>query len=272
MVLKLLAVALILLPLTASRSFADHERFIVGAMRNVDPSDKIITSTSGACVPSHDRERLECYFTSFGLWNVKTEEEAKKEFEQFAQELNNDPAKRLKEMKTSFCDDKKMKMMKPDPIRLKYNIGYRTFLASLTAFCGRPTRDSALGLFRSMGAVDTKKCHCIVSDWRATFVRQTDRWVANIGPSGWCAVINVFTLVPHDLKKMKEPTGPVLWTLHQKTVTTHRADDPLCANPTKNPLLPTITEGAMTVSWDALSKSVDCGEIEFTSALEGMSP
>lgn len=102
-------------------------------------------------------------------------------------------------------------------------------------------------------------------------MRQTDRWVANTGPSGLCAIINVFTLVPHDLRKMKEPTGPVLWALHQKTVTTHRADDPLCANPTKNPLLPTITEGAMTVSWDAPSRSIDCAEIEFTSGLEGMS-
>src|SRR5215467_8923139 len=63
--MKILAMALVILASTASSSFADHERFIVGEMRNVDPSEKIISSTSGACVPSHDRERLECYFTTF---------------------------------------------------------------------------------------------------------------------------------------------------------------------------------------------------------------
>lgn len=155
MALKVLAISLFLLGLIASDSYADHERFIVGAMRNVDPAEKILTSTSGACVPSHDRERLECYFTSFGMWNAKTEEETKKDFEQVTQELDKDHVKQIKEMKTSFCDDKKM--MKPDPIRLKYNTGYRTFLASLTAFCERPTRDSALGLFRAMGELDAKK-------------------------------------------------------------------------------------------------------------------
>src|SRR5262245_43988976 len=62
-----------------SSSYAEHERFTVGAMRNVDPSDKIITSTSGACVPTHDRQRLDCYFTSFGLWKSKTDEELKKQ-------------------------------------------------------------------------------------------------------------------------------------------------------------------------------------------------
>ena len=64
------------------------------------------------------------YFTSFGMWNAKTEEETKKDFEQVTQELDKDHVKQIKEMKTSFCDDKKM--MKPDPIRLKYNTGYRT--------------------------------------------------------------------------------------------------------------------------------------------------
>ena len=93
-------------------------------------------------------------------------------------------------------------------------------------------------------------------------MRQTDRWVENTGPSGLCGVIKVLTLVPHDLAKMKEPTGPVLWTLQEKTVTTHSAD-------TKS--LFKIEEGAMTVSWDAPQKSVDCDEFVFNSALEGMS-
>ena len=113
---------------------------------------------------------------------------------------------------------------------------------------------------------DAKKCKCVVSDWRSTLLRQADRWIENAGPSGLCGVIKVFTLVPHDLKKMKEPAGPVLWTLHEKTVTTHGADDKLCAKS-----LFKVEEGAMTVSWNAPSKSIDCGDIEFTSGLEGMS-
>lgn len=258
--------------MTASTAYSNHERFIVGAMRNVDPSVETITSTSGACVPSHDRERLDCYFTTFGLWKAKNEEQAKKdkkEFEQLVQEMKKDSAKQLGELTKSFCDDKKK--MEPDSLLLKYNVSYKTMFASVKAFCDRPTRDSALSLIRTIMETDARKCHCVVTDWRSTFVRQIDRWVANEGPSGLCGVIKVFTLVPHDLKRMNEPTGPVLWTLHDKTVTTHGADNPLCANPTKNPLIPTVEEGATKVSWDAPSKSIDCGEFEFTSALEGMS-
>jgi hypothetical protein len=66
---------------------------------------------------------------------------------------------------------------------------------------------------------------------------------------------------------MREPTGPVLWTLHEKTVTTHDPESKLCATgPFK------IEEGAMTVSWNAPSKSMNCREFEFTSAgHQGMS-
>jgi hypothetical protein len=248
----------------ATSAPADHERFIVGTMRNVDPSATIITSTSGACVPSHDRETLGCYFTSFGLWKVKTEEQAKKDLEQTTQEFNKDSAKQIREMSKSFCQDKKM--TQPDALLLKYNVGYKTLITAMKAFCERPTRDSALSLFRAISEIDAKKCHCVVTDWRSTLTRQAGRWVENTGPSGLCGVIKVFTLVPHDLKKMKEPTGPVLWTLHEKTVTTHGADNKLCAQGTFK-----IEEGATTVSWDAPAKSIDCGEIEFTSALEGMS-
>lgn len=261
--LKIITLALMILASTASSSFADHERFIVGEMRNIDPSEKIITSTSGACVPSHDRERLECYFTTFGLWKVKTDEEVKKDTEQAVQEMNKDSAKIVKEWTKSFCGSKKMA---EDPILLKYNVGYKMMVASTKAFCERPTRDSALNLVRAMSDIEARKCHCVVSDWRSTFLRQTDRWVENTGPSGLCGVIKVFTLVPHDLKKMKEPMGPGLWTLHEKTVTTHAADDKVCAKS-----LFKIEEGATTVSWNAPSKSIDCGEIAFTSGLEGMS-
>jgi hypothetical protein len=253
-----------LLAFAASAS-ADHERFIVGTMRNVDRSAEIITSTSGACVPSHDRETLECYFTTFGLWKSTKETQLRKNFAEIVQQLDKDPMKQVRDMKKSFCDDKEM--TQPDPLRLKYDVSAKKFLSSVTAFCDRPSRESALNLFRTMNEIEGRKCNCVVSDWRATLVRQAaDRWIENSGPSGLCGVIKVFTLVPHDPKKMKEPTGPVLWTLHEKTVTTHSADDKVCGKG-----LFKIEEGATTVSWDAPSKSIDCGDIEFTSALEGMS-
>jgi hypothetical protein len=143
------------------------------------------------------------------------------------------------------------------PPHLRHFISDRGF-ASAKAFCEHPTRESALNMVRTM-YVDAKKCKCIVTDWRAAFVRQRDRWVANVGPSGLCGVINVFTLEPADVGKMKTPGGPLLWTLQQKTITTHGATDPLCANPTKNPLFPTITEGSIALSWKAPLKGIDCG-------------
>jgi len=263
--LRVLLSTLCLLTLTTSAS-ADHERFIVGGMRDVNPSPKTITLISGTCVPSHDRERLDCYFTAFLLSKRKTEDQVKKDYEEAVNEVNKDPGKTIREFRTSACEQK----TQPDAVSLKYNVAYGKFVASAKAFCEHPTRESALNLFRTMFENDAMACNCIVSDWRATFVRQADRWIANIGPSGLCGVITVYTLVPHDVKKMRQPTGPTLWTLTEKTVTTHRSDDPLCANPSKNPLLPTITEGAATFSWNAPSTSLDCREFEFTSALEGM--
>jgi len=136
----------------------------------------------------------------------------------------------------------------------------------VSSFRDHPSRDSILSLYRTMIEIEGKKCKCVVSDWRSTLVRQADRWIENAGLSGLYGVIKVFTLIPHDLKKMKAPTGPLLWTLYEKTVTTHAADDPLCAKSMFK-----IEEGTTTVSWDAPEKSMDCGEIDFTSALEGMS-
>jgi len=257
----MIMLALSILVLTASNTYADHERFIVGTMRNVDPSASIVTSTSGTCVPSHDRERLQCYFTTFGLWKAKTEAQVKKDFEEIVQAMNKDSAKQISEMKKSFCDDKKM--MEPDPIRLKYNVGYKAFPASIKAFCERPTRDSALSAFQTMYENEGRKCLCVVSDWRSTFARQIDRWVENTGPTGPCGVIKVFTLVPHDLNKMKDPVGPLLWRLDERTVVT-RADNEGCK-------FFNVKDDAVKVSWDAPYKSIDCGEVEFTSALEGMS-
>ena len=264
--LALAVVAMVLVFIVASmpRAYADHERFIVGSMRNVDPSAETITSTSGTCVPTHDRETLECYFTTFGLWKSQTAADAKKQSEELMQELNKDSAKSVREFKKGFCEDKSGKQ--PDPKYLKYNVYARAMVSAAKAFCDHPSRDSILSLFRTMIEIEGKKCKCVVSDWRATLARQVDRWIENAGPSGLCGVIKVFTLVPQDLKKMKAPIGPLLWTLYEKTVTTHGADDPLCAKSMFK-----VEEGAMTVSWDAPEKSIDCGEIDFTSALEGMS-
>jgi hypothetical protein len=261
---KVITIALAVLALTASRAFADHERFNVATMRNVDPSGDRITSTSGACIPSHDRARLECYFTSFAVWKTRNEEDLKKNLDEVLQELNKESSKSIQEMKNSICDDKNM--TQPDPLRVKYNAEYKTSLAAMKAFCDHPTRESAASFFRTMNDIEAKKCNCVVSDWRSTFVRQIDRWIENTGPAGPCGVIKVFTLVPHDLKKMKDPTGPVLWTLHERTVTTHAADNKSCAEG-----LFKVEEGAWTVSWNAPIKSTGCGEIEFMSALEGMS-
>ncbi len=259
MVLKIITIALILMPLSLSSGYADE--FVVGDMRNVDPSEDPITSTSGTCVPSHDWARLDCYFTTFGLMQPKPDW---KHYEEFVQEVNKDPEKQIQEGKKSLCSDKNV--MQPDSNVLKYNALAKTAFDSMKAFCENPTRDSLLAFFRTSTETDARKCHCVVTDWRSTLLRQGDRWVENSGPSGLCGIIKVFILVPHDLKKMKDPIGPVLWTLHEKTVITHSADDKLCAKG-----LFKIHEGTTTVSWDAPRRSIDCGEIEFTSGLEGMS-
>jgi len=242
-ILRIITIAFAFLALTASRSFADHERFIVGQMRNIDPSQKVFASTSGACISSHDRITLECYFTSFGIWKVKDQEQIKRDVEQATQQFNKDSGKQLKEFTKSFCGDKRM--AQADPVLLKYDVAYRTITASAKAFCEHPSRDSALGLFRTMSDMEGRKCYCLVTDWHSTFTRQNDRWVENTGPNGLCGVIKVFTLVPHDIKKMKEPTVPVLWTLTEKTVTTHGADNKLCGQGMFK-----IEEGVTTVSWE----------------------
>jgi hypothetical protein len=258
---KIVVMAIAFILLSTARGYADHERFTVGEMRNVDPSADIITSVSGKCAPSHDRERLDCYFTSFGLWKARNEEKAKRELDETIDALNKDSAKAVKGLKR-LCADKKM--TDPDPVRLKYNESLRALNVATKTFCARPSQDSAINLVRALSESDAKRCQCIVSDWRSTFVRQIDRWVAQTAePGGICGVINIYTLTPHDLKKMKEPVGPVLWRLEQQDVVT-RADDPLCEQLN-------VKSGSMTLSWDAPTKSIDCRELDFSSALEGMS-
>ena len=80
-----------------------------------------------------------------------------------------DPAKTIQELRKGFCSDKRMTEL--DPIRLKYSAWARAFHASVKAFCERPTRESALAFFRTMGEADAKKCRCVVSDWRSTLAR-----------------------------------------------------------------------------------------------------
>ncbi len=61
-------------------------------------------------------------------------------------------------------------------------------------------------------------------------------------------------------------SGPLLWALTKKAVTTRTGDGKLCGKG-----LFKIEKGSLTVAWDAPHKSLDCDDIEFTSALEGMS-
>ena len=267
--IAVMIVCLMTVCLTSSIGYADHERFTVGEMRNVDPSEPMITSISGACVPSHDRETLHCYFTSFGVWRATSDDKLKKQFAEQRQELEKDTAKQIRELKQGLCADKKI--MNPDPVRLKYNTVTRAFFDSLKTFCGNPTRETALSFLRTMSEGEAKKCRCVVSDWRSTLVRQGERWIENAGPNGLCGIITVTTLVPSEPAKMKEKVGPVLWSLTQKTVTTHKSDDPLCANTMKNPLIPTLKDESTTFSWDAPSRTLDCSDFDFTSALDGMS-
>jgi hypothetical protein len=84
---------------------AHHERFAVGSMRDTDQAADAITSTSGTCIPSHDRERLECYFTTFALLRATRPEDLKKQLAEGVEELNKDSAKLVKDMKRGFCDE-----------------------------------------------------------------------------------------------------------------------------------------------------------------------
>jgi hypothetical protein len=238
-------------------AYAGHERFVVGQMQDVAPLTDTVSATSGACIPSHDRETLACYFTFFDVTKALTEAQRKKQNDETEQALKKDSKQFMNQMK-SMCSDPKMQ---PDALqrRVQYNEWAKRFPGAVKAFCDNPSIESALALTRVMADEEAKKCHVVVTDWHGTLTRQVDRWVANVGPTGLCGVIQVFTLVPHDVKKMREPAGPVLWTLHQKTVTTHGADDKFCT---------TIKESASTYTWDAFPRSLDCGEFDFVSGLE----
>lgn len=271
MVLKVIATVLILMTLTPSSSYADHELFIVGEMRDVDPSAKSITSVSGTCVPSHDRERLDCYFTTFSLARTTSDENLRKGYEEVRQELKKDPVKRIQEMKEAVCTGKTSKQVEP---LLQSAERTKTLSASINAFCANPTQQSFLALIQTMNEIEAKKCRCSVAESRHTFLRRGDRWIENVGPGGLCDVITISTLIPNDPKEMHTRFGPTSWTFTQKMAATHPPDKPLCTPPDeKNPfnVLTAPIEGTLTLKWNAPRKSLDCSEFEFTAVLEGMS-
>jgi hypothetical protein len=246
-------------------TYADHERFIMGHMRDADRASAGLTTVTGTCIPTHGRERLDCYFTSFELWRASTDQQLKEKEQEVEREFQKDPAKVLQGAKEAFCKEPIAPDSRTDPTPRAM-----TLFGLLKSFCQAPTREGALAIFRSLEAADGKKCRCVVSDWRSTFVRQRDSWVENRGPDGLCGVITISTLVPQDVKRITEPLGPLLWTLHQRTVTTHRSDDPLCANPKNLPLFPNLRDSSVTLRWDAPTKIVECDSYEFTSATDGM--
>jgi hypothetical protein len=250
-------VALLLL-LSVSVACADHEVWIVEAMQNVDPSQAGIMSVSASCRPAHNREQLECYFASFSLMQQRSDEELRKQLDEFMREVNREPAKQVEQMKRGFCLDEK-----PDPIRLKYNVSFRALLAVIKKFCDRPSKESAMELAKALAELDAKKCRCTVADWRATFTRQVDRWVSNSGPDGLCGVVRVSTLIPKYPWKISEAGGPVLWRLDERSVVT-RPDDKVCKTLK-------VADRSISLSFDGPSKSLECDEIQFNSVLEGMS-
>ena len=275
MLLRVVAIVLTTVALMPSSSYADHEQVIVGEMRDVDPAARSIMSVSGTCVPSHDREKLDCYFTTFSLARTSSDETLRKGYEEIQQELKRDPAKRIQDMRKAACTGD---MSKPPEPLLQSAARTNALYLSTKAFCTNPSQESLLALFRAMNEVEVKKCRCIAGESRHSFLRRGDRWIENTGPSGLCDVITVSTLAPHDLKKMDTQSGrtrwPTLWTFTQRMVATHRPDNALCTPAdAKNPFNAWTApiEGTLTLKWDAPRKSVDCSEFEFTSVLEGMS-
>ena len=271
MLLKLVATAFVAVTLMPLHSHAGHEQWIVGEMRDVDPAAKSITSVSGTCVPSHDREKLDCYFTSFSLARTSSDETLRKGDEEIQQELRKDPSKVVQEMRKAVCTGDMSKAPKP---LLQSTAQTNAVFLSMKAFCANPSQESFLALFRTMNDVEAKRCRCMVGESRHTLLRRGDRWIENAGPSGLCDVITVSTLIPNDPKKVHTPSGPTLWTFTQKMVATHRAENLLCTPPdAKNPFNAWTApiEGTLTLKWDAPRKSLDCREFEFTSTLQGMS-
>src|SRR5207245_6614377 len=177
--LKLIATALTAVTLMPSSSYADHEKFIVLEMRDVDLSAKNILSVEGTCVPSHDRERLDCYFTFF-LIARKSDEEIQKEYEETQQELKKDPVKWIQDLKKTACSGDMSKP--PKPLVHSAERTNAVFL-STKAFCANPGQESLLAWIRTMNEIKAKTCRCTVAETRHTFLRRGDRWIETEGPS-----------------------------------------------------------------------------------------
>lgn len=254
----LLSVALALVILTPS-AYAEHEQFVVGEMREVDPATDLIVSTSGMCVPSHDREKLACYFSTFNLFKEKTAEQIakrRKQHEEVMEAVNKEPVKETQEWKKVLCSEPTF------PSRVKANAAAQAELIATQAFCDKPTTDSLRRIFRAQIERDARTCRCTVTDWRASFERHGDRWVSKEGPSLLCGVIKVFTLIPRDINGIKEFSGPVLWTLQETSVMT-RDDGGICDQFKKD------AGKTFTSSWNAPLNSLDCSEYDFNAILEG---
>ena len=149
MLLRLIAIALTAVALMPSSSYAAHERFRVFEMRDVDPSAKGIMSVLGTCVPSHDRERLDCYFTLFSIARTKSDETLKKEYEELQQELKKDPVKPIQDMKKALCSGDIDMSKPPKPMLQSVERTNAEFL-SMKAFCANPNQESLLAFYRTM--------------------------------------------------------------------------------------------------------------------------
>ena len=173
---------------------------------------------SGKCIPSHDRQRLDCYFTQVLLAYQEDAASAAKNEAEMLRDL--DKASTMQEVQ-KICKDK----VEEDATLAKYNVNYKTLITAWRALCkGKPSKEGALAFFRTIKELDAKKCRVVINAWLETFTRNIDRWTSRRGPTGVCGVVQANTLRPHDLTKMKEPVGPILWTYETHRIYT-RPDD-----------------------------------------------
>jgi hypothetical protein len=252
-------------------AFADHERLAVTEMRDADPVPGLITWIQGTCAPSHDRQRLDCYFTTVSVLQMKrSEDEVRKEYMQAARELDQDPAKTIATLR-DLC-----RGVPPDALKRRPG---REMILALRTFCERPTREAALSVMRAVIDDQAKTCRCDIGDWRAVFERREDRrWVARLGPSPPCSGMRFLTFLP--TRPITRWTGDVvLGTLIDKRVITNvacaeGAKESLRSDPSfrgtldlvgRLPLSPILSDGEITFSWDAPDPSLHCRFFEFRS-------
>jgi hypothetical protein len=261
---RILIAALGLLALATSTASAGREQFYVIPMQDTDPSADMFSSVSGTCVPSHDRERLDCYFVRLSIYKRKTPEAIQKELSEFDAELNKgSPEKAVQDLRKRLCDGTRLKGQR-DPAQLKYSALARALVASSEAFCERPSRDTLVSWMHTLVESEATECACLVADWRSTLIRQERQWVETSPPAPFCGYVTVFALEPEDIKQMKEPLEPGRWILHEKTVKMPgRSESDSCRK------LFQQKEGTRTYSSKSAGVSVNCSEYKFTGTLEG---